>query len=48
MRCEAKILREQCMLEAGHGDDHESDSYYWSGLPFVSGRIDQANPFARA
>lgn len=43
------MLGEQCLLEQDHDEeeDHESDSYYWAGLPLVKGRADQANPFAR-
>jgi len=47
MRCEARTLGEQCILDQGHDDEHESTSYYWSMLPFVTGRADQSNPFAR-
>ena len=48
MRCEAETLGEQCLLEQDGHDEHESESYYWSALPFISGRTDQANPFARS
>jgi len=41
------ILGERCILESGHEDEHESDSYYWSGLPSIKARADQSNPFER-
>jgi hypothetical protein len=47
MKCPAKTLGEQCILEEDHGEVHESNSYYWSVLPLVTGRTDQANPFER-
>ena len=49
MRCEATILDERCILEAGHEDEteHESESFYWARMPEIRGRADQANPFAR-